>query len=249
MAVVGPTIESMLTEENGEIVGATSVYHVTDVTGSPILETALDTSGVPQPGDSLNASHTDVKVKSRQAQIVGIPSSGNYTVRVDVTYELDRPEAEVTFSLRGGASVNQIETEKDRAGNPIELTYDGKTVRATVNVTSVEGTFQVELVEKTNDPDGLIAQYVNHTNSAAFRGKPRGTWLCTHAEYEPRDLSNTQDREYRFSYEFSYREEEWKYTVAYKGEDGYIPADVVEGQGIKTITWHPERDFAAKFGA
>lgn len=249
MSVVGPTIESTMTEENGEIVSAVAVYFVTGITASPILDAALNTSGIPQPGDTLNASNENLKVKSRVPTIVGITESFLYTVRVDVSYELDRPEAEVTYSLRGGASLNQIETEKDRSGNPIELTYGSLTVRATITPLSVQGNFQCEIVETTDDPDGIVSQYINHTNAAAFRGKPIGTWLCTHVEYEPRDLSNPANREYRFAYEFSYKEEGWKYTVAYKGDDGYIPEDVVEGTGIKTIEWHPSVDFALKFGA
>lgn len=239
-----------LTEENGEIVAASENWVVPDISTSPVVFTAMEATGLPEAGDALNASYPNVKVKSRQiTEIVRQNDTSTWTAYITITYELDRPEAEVTFSLRGGASVNQIETDKDRSGNPIELTYGSKTVRATANVLDVQATFQCEIVETTNDPDGVVAQYVNHVNDSPFRGKPAGYWLCTHVEYEPRDLSNTQNREYRFGYEFSGKEEGWLYTVAYKGDDGYIPDDVVEGTGIKDIEWHPERNFALKFGA
>jgi len=235
-------------EEYGLITEATMVIVQDGVTGSTIgdvLVNALNHVDVPQPGAALALGVPNVRVESRTPKVVGQDGS-TYTVRIDVAYRLQRPSSEAQYSLRGGATLNQITTQTDRDGNPITLGYDGDTVRAEVTVPVVANHFSREIIEATDDPDDLIAEWINHVNENIWHGGDPGEWLCSHIEYELIDRLASPKR-YRFVYEFERNPDGHLYTVVWKDSEGNIPIDVVEGEGIKDIPWHPERKFSDKF--
>lgn len=252
MSVIQETVlETEIVERFGEIVEATTVdYPQIPKTQSFAREAiidAIDEAGVAKPGDPLDVNVApNVKVVERRARIVGLSPDGNFvTVRVEIHYEQQRPETEQDFALRGGATLTQIETSRDRDGNLITVEHEGDEQTARVTVPAIQGNFEREVELQTNDPDDVVAEWVNHVNSTTFRGAPAGHWLCSNVTYDLLDRT-TIPKTYRFVFAFERADkaEGHVYTVAYEDENGNIPPGLVEGQGIKDVDWH----FAADFG-
>lgn len=246
MAVIADLVqENTLVEEYGELTEALRVFLVTGVTGvdaGAAMASALVTIGIPVVGDSISVSFPNCRVERRTARLVG-QNGSTATVRVDVEYRLQRPEAEAATALRGGASLNQVRTQVDRDGEPITLTYAGETIRAEVDVLDARNHFSTEFVKMVASPEAYAGAYVNHVNNDEFRGDPIGTWLCTNCDWEMVNPNTDPNPTYRFSFEFEKRDGGHVYTVAWKDEDGTIPEDVVEGEGIKDIDWHQASAF------
>lgn len=257
--------ETGYTEESGEIVSAQRVFVVTGVSGTAIgdiLFAACEASGIPKPGDALSESARYTRVRRRRPTIIG-KKSGLWHVRVDVEYELQRlvgseGDRELDqLALRGGSSVTQIATMKDRQGNALKVTYTptGGTAQqqqGELNVYDVQATFMREAVRQESNPEDYISNYINCVNADSFRGKPAKYWLCTNISYE---LINrlASPALYRFVFEFQGRPELWKYTYVYRDQTGQVPNDVAvtqeNGNGIVTIEWHEQRNFSAIWSA
>ena len=251
MSVKSDIIQNVsIHEQFGEIVEAVNRHKVTipKTGGQGLFFRALAEAGVPQPGESLNSDYEDVRVEERS--IDGIPSIGQSeaTVFVDVVYRLQRPETDQGFPVRGGSSLQQIVTQVDREGLPIEVEYNDNKKRAELSVLSPNGNHMRNITIATNSPDNIVAEWINTVNSSPWRGKGAGHWLVQSVMYEIVDR-NASPKKYRFDFEFEQASspDGWTYTVAYKDENGDIPQDIIDGVGIVDVIWHPEKDFTTLF--
>lgn len=236
-------------EEAGEVVGATNRVKVT-LTKAPgrIFRRALDTASVPQPSDILDVDFPDVRVISRNITSVQAISNTEVTVFIDVEYELQRPEEDQGFPLRGGSSLQQIRTQRDRDGVAIKVEYKGEEIIAEVDVLAPQGNHTRGIRIETEDPDSVVAEWINHVNDATWRGAAAGRWLCTSVDYEMVDREAfPKAYDFTFAFEQSSTPDGWTYTAAYKNPDGDIPGDIVDGVGIVDVDWHPSQDFEVLF--
>ena len=271
MAIVDTLKDATLTEVNGEVVSARTAAFVA-MEEDDSFQDAMSQDGVPQPGDSLNSTtEKNVVVVRRSPKVVGrteIDGVEYPLVKIDIEYELVREddggseaepleEAKTQYALRGGASIRQDTTTKDRDGTTLKLKYanaaDGATVQVSeVTVFKVENFFEREIVEATNDPDSIVEDFVNKVNSVTFRGLAAGKWLCTSVTYTLHNAKSSP-KEYRFTYRFESSADDngWTYQALWK-EDGKVPSDVADGSspfGILSVNWHAEKDFTQKFGS
>lgn len=252
MSTIVDTIQEVRLEEiAGEIRQATRVLYL-DVYSTPVFFNALSDPQVPQAGDALNADYPNVKVIRRIPTVVRTPGVNNgyaTRVRIEIQYELQRPRTD-NFALRGGSSLQQIETGKKQDGSAITLTYNSTTYPVRIPVLAPQGNLSREIEESTNDPDAIVDDWVGHVNSATWRGGSAKSWLCTNVTYELIDRKNNPKR-YRFTYEFEKTNDPdgWKITEVYKDSSGRIPSDVdpSSGNGIVTVDYYPTYNFGSKF--
>jgi len=259
MATTPPLIqESHIIEQFGEVTEAVMVHVVTPIYASTLghlFAQAAVAPGIPQPGDWLDATYfPNVRCETRTPRVVAWDGTAG-TVRMECVFRLQRPACEAQHPLRGGASLNQITTEKDRNGVPITLSYtdpltlNEDTIGAEVTVPDVHGHFTREIIEATDIPDALVAEWINHVNAADWRlPGDTGEWLCSDIQYELIDR-HAQPKRYKFQYEFERQPGGFLYTTIYKDKDGNIPPDLEEGVGVKDIEWHWPKDFSTKFAA
>jgi hypothetical protein len=242
--------ESSAPEEFGMIRSATLVYHVIGAPGDSLGDVffyAMSASGIPQTGSILSTNLPYVRAVRRTPKYIGRRPNGESVVRIEIEYQLMLPNTDgVVLQIRGGGSLTTISTSLDKDGNPIEVTHDGNTQRKAINVLQVQRQHVRETIENTNDPDGLLEDWLNHVNSKEFRGSAARTWLVANGDWEPVILTSSP-KVYKFTWQLLYDPAEHTYTVAYANEAGEIPSDVVDNVGIKDIKWHPEKDFNDKF--
>lgn len=240
-------------EEAGEVVSAITTTVVIIERQVGIFKAALDEPEVPQPNTPLDDLNPNVKVFSRNAKITGFEGEDNVVVTIEIEYQLQRPETDAGFALSGGASLTSIETQRDRNGDPIVVTYNDESYIATVNVLEPQGNFTREVTYATNTPDTLVSSWVGFTNDALFRGFDAGDWLCTGVTYELKDRS-VNPISYLFTFTFERRRAApdsdretyaggWTYTASFRDADGNIPIDAP----VVDIVWFPSRDFGDFF--
>lgn len=150
------------------------------------------------------------------------------------------------FIVRGGSTVNQIETQKKTDGTTINVTYNGKTQTGTISVTQRQDTivFEMEMVESY--PGNVSRAYSNKVNATEWQNDDPGTWMCTNVDFDPSDRSTSS---WKFQFTFQFNEDGWQPVVAWKSADGIIPADVNLGteNGLKKIVYYGTAEFNAIF--
>jgi len=259
MATTPPLIQdSYVTEEFGEIVEAVMVHVVGPMNASSIghlFAQAAVAPGIPQPGDWLDGTYfPNVRCEIRTPRVISWDgAAGN--VRMECVFRLQRPPQEAQYPLRGGSTLNQVTTKKDRNDVPIVLEWYNPDTEKTevtvpdVTVQEIHGHFYREIVEQTDNPDAIVAEWVSHVNAADWRlPGDMGEWLCSDVQYELIDRY-AQPKRYRFQFEFERQPGGWVYTVRLVNKDGVVPDDLIEGVGIKDIEWHWPKDFSTKFAA
>jgi hypothetical protein len=232
-------------------------YQVENVFGneSSRLYTAMQADGVPPIGEP-HPTVPNISVVDRQAKCY--PNSPN-TVRVDVVYRTPEPgeklagEGEGVVSL--STTVQTAETQFDAYFDPIRVTYTGESIdedgnlvtttttqTATVSIQEPSTVLRITRRESTPRFEEAIA-YVGKVNSRFWsRGLPR-QWLCTGITADTDDDGAT----YIVTYEFQHNPSlsGWDITVAWQDENGNIPEDATDGNGLKrNVQVYPERDFA-----
>jgi len=205
MAISTLTIEgSQLTDEHGEYVSASAsiVISVSATALGGYFTTALANPLVPQIGDALDATTPDLLCVRRTPTIIGDAGGTFRTVRIVCEYQLQRQQSGVeALPIRGGASLTQVTTQKDRAGETLKLQYKDDEIVAEATVPVIRGHFAVELVESTNDPYDIANDWVNHINSDGWKGGAPGEWLCTNVEFQQLNI-NADPKVWTFQYEF-----------------------------------------------
>lgn len=243
MAVKDNIVEgASITEVAGVIEAATQIMFVTE-TDSPLFESALAQEGVPKAGDKLNDANENVRVIRRIPIVVGIDakqSPTEFLLKISIDYELQRPDAPAPYPLRGGASLQQIQTSKQRDGTPLTVTSataGAEPQVATANVLQPQMNISFDRVISTPFPSTHADKYIGKVNDATFLAKPARTWLCTAVPFEIVDESKSPPR-YRFTYELENNPETWDESVGFKKDDGTFE----EGTSLEVV-WHEEISF------
>lgn len=251
---VGPLLDSFTIEEvNGEyeVVEATYAAGV-DNTGVAYIDIALDDAKVPQPGDpfdhpSLPANDplfAEVICEDRKLRHAGFATDGRGVVFIECTFRRQPLKPRI---VRGGAGLQQATTELLRDGTQAVVEYNGRQQGGELSVSKPTPGFEFEVIEMTDDPAQLADAWIGVTNSTAFMGRAPGEWMVADADYEValRFQPGRTDR-YRFRWRIEGNPDGWDPTAVYKDpEQGIIPADLVDGTGIKTFEYYDRSNLAA----
>lgn len=228
---------------------------VTGVTGdgSARLYNAVNTTGVPAIGDA----HPDIAVAHLRS-IDARPKDSD-TVELVLKY---RESTSTHISLKDdpeisvGASVSQIETNKDADDNVIAVQY---TYPSTY-------TKREEYAGKTHDQGGLVSRlmpqrtytvrkrlsatasqieatndiYQGKVNAFAWRGYQPRTWLCVGISGQSNDGGQT----YAVTYQFQYNPYTWDTVVTFIDPNDGKPPINLDANGVKYVKVYNEIDFA-----
>lgn len=247
------------TVEYGRRVSATDIWQVKDIQVetnqiSDVIRTVLDSTVIPADGASYSTGDPDLKVVRRKVfDFERLPNSALgvvYTCKVQIDFELFRPQDEATYPIAGSASLNSVETAIDRNGNQVKATFDGSTVAGKLTVLEPRISETITLTKQTDAPSAFAFNYVGRVNNADWRGAPRGSWLCIAVNWRVVHEPGAPNNTYEFTFEFEYNglPEGWSYRFYFTNSDGTIPDGVTIGNGITIIGWHYEQDFGSIFG-
>ncbi len=244
--------DAYLLEENNEYVSAkrSAIVRIDKSTPGGVFFDALNDPAVPQPDSQLNASLPQLRVVRRECNYVGFFDDDTATIAILIEYEIQRDAAEATHRI--GSTLQQITTQKDRAGAAITVTHNGDEQGGEITVLQPQRTITYPRAVATNDPIAEIEAWEDYTNADTWQGGAPGTWLVTRIDAEPAFLpDDASTPRYSFVYEFQYSPDGWDPTVVYTDSEGNIPPNLVDGQGIKTVDWYTSksRNFAPDFPA
>lgn len=162
------------------------------------------------------------------------------------------------FILEGSASLNQVTTQRDRAGNPLNVSYtypgDYKLDKDLRNETLEQvGDVQVGLPQESIRLAGRLLTNAAHleardrvgkVNSEDWHDSGPGTWLVVNCDYSPYNLGAQPGRVYEFRFWVQRNEFGWDPDKWYRDpRSGRMPV----GVNITTVTWYDTADFAGLF--
>lgn len=155
-------------------------------------------------------------------------------------------------TIEVGASVAQVETNKDKDGNPITLSYTYPANYTTnpnrAGTTCVQGGLYTKFVPETTlvverlevgSPLTNAQLYVGKVNSDTFAGLAARKWLCTSIIGKSDDAGFS----YSVTYTFQAREDTWDQNLIYINPDDGKPPDDLTASGDKTIEPYFGEDF------
>lgn len=233
-----------LTEEAGQLTElrrACSVFVPTNSSG--VFDDAL--AALPAPGATITTSQTNLKLETRELRIADrVKGHDAYHVESTLTYRLQPSAAD--RPVRGGASLTQIETGKDRAGTALTVVDNGDTQCATIVVLIPRGYHTMEIVEATDTPEQVVKDWIGRVNSATWRGGDARTWMVTDAQYECVD-NKASPKKYRFVYTFEYNQDTWDISYWYKVQGTGRPPSTLNTSNYKTLQWYQTAAFSSKF--
>ena len=170
------------------------------------------------------------------------------------TWSYEKPSIEI------GATVSQIQTNKDYAGAVITVGWTppsgyNENVAAkpkegvlhetsdTISILVPDHSITISKKEKAS-PQSKAKLYVGWANSGGWTwdktAAPR-TWLCTGIV----GRSDDGGKNYQVTYDFQYRADTWDSVVLYIDPNtGQPPADLIGGTGIKTIQMYGTKNFS-----
>ena len=242
-------------EEDGVVVALVREGLVSGLTNTDhqILQSALDTSGVPL----VNTSPTgmsNLKLQSRTAELV---PGDNTKVVVRLSY-VNAGRTGYNFVFRGGTSLNQVRANVDYFGNQVYTTHtypaDHPTKPSETEVLGGEftalapqSTYSAEGIIQTYYPDAIVRSWVGYVNDDYWNGDQPGTWLCTHCEFEFHDITQSPPM-VKFIFEFQYDATGWQPQILHNDNyTGQPPPNLVAGVGAKTVPWHPGKLYGLTF--
>lgn len=244
-------------DDRGSDAGFTKRFHVTGATGTDheLIYNALADSAVPAINDELSG-HTNLVCQRRSARV--IPNSSN-SVEVVCEY-VPKHEAGIDFVFSGESSIAETEVTRDRFGFSLYVQHTfttdqsaGELAGLTITQGSSPSVFKALTTLRATGklqrdlPQVETAQWVGHTNSAAWASGPSRTWLCTRADFVPLDLS-TSPKTYLFTFEFQHDPQGVNPLIYFVDpRDNKPPPDLIDGVGIKIPAVYPERDFNEQF--
>lgn len=219
---------------------------------------ALDPIGTPHP----SISGLWLREFSPEAETPDTVRVRMHYSRFDKVSETEPPET--TGLIEIGSSVNQVETNKDHAGDLIELSYtyqdsnefemlhggenDGMdfpyndTVSEPFSKLAPNYKLTVHIT-LTGSPGSDAVNYVGKINSTSWRGGAAKTWLCTGIRGTSRDGGVN----YSCSYEFEYNPNTWDTDVYYTfPRTGKFPNDTqitANPNSAKTVQIYDAVDF------
>jgi hypothetical protein len=243
-----------------EIVRTLVVHGLTPDTDDGLFQTALNDAGVPQPG----AGHPTIAgliCKARETSALATD-----IVKVKLTYRLievgSTPVPGLSYAIRGGTSLEQVETNLDGSGTKIEVEHNEitqgglirpfvarRTHEVTGRITGSSGNY-----ETLEDMDDFVATYSGLGNLGGFPADTTAadkTWICAGVDYRLADVTETGYPVWEVSARFS------RSTRASINPDvifidpntGQPPPDLVANTGYKTVDYYATVDFDGFFTA
>lgn len=267
-------------EENGRVVSLTRRGRIRGLTSpgaKSYVDQILSSGAVPGSGSSIVANGSTLRLVKRTPVIDD--DSGLGTALVDLLYERQESSTSEgggggttqTPTLEGGTSLKRVQTNRNRDGTPLSISYqwpagtkgvmaDGVTPRdgavetqggkisVLVPMTTVSGSFTIA----TDDPGLIVQAYGGHVNAVTWQGGAPRTWMCTDSRFKLVDDSVSPPI-YRLSFAFEYDEltHDDDTTLAFIDVDTRRPppdVDTSPNGGLKVIQYYPEKDFNEDFG-
>jgi len=210
--------------------------------------TAIATEGFPQVGDA----HPDLAtciLRSIDAEAV---TGDQVRFRLTYSQKISNYTEDATV-VEVGATVSQLETNKDINDNDFSVSYTYPAVykrnTAMQSVEDTTGGFVTKFVperiitltrRESSSPESLANTYVGKMNTYSWRSGAAKTWLCTGII----GRSNDGGDNYDVTYTFQYRADTWDARVVYIDPNtGKPPDDLVENTGKKTYVIYETADF------
>ncbi len=240
-----------------ELIREARVTGLTD-TDYYVLQQALDSIGLII-GTSAGGHESLILVERRPRLLSGHPDVVDVILRYEQRGLTLDSVPEGVFVMEGGAGLNQITTQRDRAGDPLTVNYTypadyaldeglrGKTVDQVgdVQVGMPAATLRLagRLIAQQGDDE--TAPRVGKINNEPFRGRPEGTWLCSNGEFSPYYYGAAGGQsvfEFRFSLE--HNEFGWDPDKWYRDpRSGRMPV----GAAITEVVWYDPAPFDVLF--
>ena len=218
----------------------------TNSPGELVVAAALDHTDMPQPGDphpvKTGLLLTGRFPIARSTRIIQIE------LRYTIPGLIDQPPPGEPWTLRGGASLEEIETHIDRDGNQIIVSHLGKDQGGVIRVLMPRRELHAEWKGQSMFPGDLVDAYVGKVNLSTWQAGLAGTWLCTELTFDPADINQTPVL-YRYNASFRQKDDDGAgqqpQVVFVDPETGQPPPGLVSGVGYKTIPWYLGAEFNA----
>lgn len=211
-----------------------------------VVRIALNHADMPQPGDP-HPAETGLFLAER------FPiARSTRIVQIELRYKIpgliDQPPPGEPWTLRGGASLEEIETHIDRDGNQITVEHNGVPQGGVIRPLMPRRELHAEWKGQSMLPGDLVDAYVGKTNLTLWQGGLAGTWLCTELTFDPADQTQTPVL-YRYNASFRQKDDDGSghdpQVVFHDRESGEPPVGLVAGVGYKTIPWYLRVEFNA----
>lgn len=260
MAVVSDLVNTVnVVEQEGVTISMTRVFMVTGLTptGLPTPHVqAFGTSGVPQHGDTA-PGNTNLKVHQRSYEMVrDTPSAAMVTVDYKTVADWAN-----SFIFSGGSSIQQRQTDVDRLGNRIQLSwtypadYPDEQLRGQVYTTAINESVTESNLTLTatgslyvDYPNEVALDWTNKVNATFWAGAAPYYWKCAACNFRGRDTGLGRAHLWEFDWTFEYNPQSWAIVAKIRDPaTGNVPDDVVDGTGIKSVDWYYTKDFNERF--
>jgi hypothetical protein len=250
-------------ERFGVIIRLTRKAYIKGLTDTDhtALFAALEAAGLPASGTALGKDGL-VLAERNPTIIEGSPDQAE----VILVYEHYKNEGQSYDNPPVGpfvgttrASLQQITTNKDQNGDLILLqhTYpaddpdfpnETKYQTGEISVFVPQKTLTVTGVKQTQAPWLIANNIIAKLNSTTFAQADARHWLCTLASWENMDPSTGANR-YFMTFEFQHNPDSWDPTAVFNDENtNRPPANLVDGEGYKTIEYLDAVDFNSVIG-
>lgn len=172
-------------------------------------------SNFPEIGDSHPA------VSTALLREISVIDNTPEEVKFRLTYSEKEYSSDPGFtddSVESGASVIQVETQKDKNNDDITVSYGGNTYITSVSKLIPQYVLRIQK-KRLFDPASQAITYVGKINSSTFKGMPARTCMCTAIV----GYSDDGGQSFKVNYDFQYKEDTWIAEKAYRNpETGYI---------------------------
>lgn len=246
---IGPQLEGFRVIRRGEDIEEIHATYMVRVGASEsYIDVAFYASGMPRPGDPFshpsipgtggtNELFDELRLEEQETRYGGLDGTNNMIVFVDCIF---RRQLILPRVVSGNSGLQQITTETLKDGSQAVVEYNGRQQGGELSVFSPTAGFSVRVTEATDTPEQEAADWVGAINNAPFLGGATAEWMVVDADYEPVLLNSpTYTDRYNFEWRFERNPDGWEPTAVYKNpETGDIPADLVDGTGIKTFEYY-----------
>lgn len=267
-------------ETKGQIETLTRTALITGLTSTgaaDIVAEMLEATGLPTSGSTITVSGNTLYLEERRPKLIqGEQTKGEVVLVYNRRENSSASDPDATPTLRGGTSLKQISTQKDRDGfqivvghtwaaddprrNDPEAPVDDNGYEEQGGELSVMvpmSTLYGEFTYATNTPGAITKSYAGYVNSSSWQGGAKRTWMCTEATFDLVDQTTTP-KTYRFAFTFENDDQTWDNdttAVFIDPRTGKVPPDAVVGTdataggfpGIRQVKYYPERDFNDDF--
>ena len=215
--------------------------------GERIVPAALNHTDMPQPGDPHDEVTGLVLMDrfpiARSTRIIQIE------LRYKHPNAIDPPPPGEPWTLSGGASLEEIETQIDRDGNQIIVIHNEVIQGGVIRPLMPRRELHAQWTGQSMFPGDLVDAFVGKTNLSDWQGGLPGTWLCLDIDFDIAD-PNQQPPLYEYNAHFRHKDDEDgaghdPQVVFVDPDTGEPPPGLVAGEGYKIITWYRQAEFNA----